>query len=109
MGAGGFGDAAFHDFQDLFGGFGDIFEEIFGGGRSRRRSTSRHRRGNDLRYDLEISLEEAYRGVEKPIQVPKLINCDAAVVRLRPDINRKPVRTQRFGPGASRAGFFSIS
>ncbi|HOJ60101.1 MAG TPA: molecular chaperone DnaJ [bacterium] len=77
VGGGHFGEAAFHDFQDLFGGFGDIFEEIFGGGRSRRRSATRARRGNDLRYDLEITLEEAYRGVEKQIQVPKLVHCDA--------------------------------
>lgn len=111
VGAGGFGDAAFHDFQDLFGGFGDIFEEIFGGGRSRRRSTSRHRRGNDLRYDLEISLEEAYRGVEKPIQVPKLINCDACGGSGCVPGHQPETCPQCNGSGQVRLaqGFFSIS
>jgi molecular chaperone DnaJ len=76
FGGGGFGDAAFHDFQDIFGGFGDIFDEIFGGGSRSRRGQSRVRRGDDLRYDLEIHLEEAYKGIEKQIEVPKQISCD---------------------------------
>ncbi|MEW6235779.1 MAG: molecular chaperone DnaJ [Candidatus Omnitrophota bacterium] len=76
-GFGGPGGAAFRDFQDIFGDFGDIFGEFFGGGRSRPRSRSRARRGDDLRYDLEISLIEAYKGVEKQIEVPRQTSCDA--------------------------------
>lgn len=77
--SGGFHDsAAYHDFQDIFGGFGDIFEEIFGGSRGGRggRSRSRMRRGDDLRYDMEITLVEAFGGVEKQIEVPRQDACD---------------------------------
>jgi molecular chaperone DnaJ len=58
-----------------FGGIGDIFEEFFGfgtGSRSRRRGP---RRGNDLQYDLEISLEEAVFGCEKDVQVQRMEAC----------------------------------
>ena len=78
-GAGGFdfGGAAFRDFEDIFGGFGDIFGELFGAsgmGRSGGRRT-RARRGQDLRYDMEIELGEAFRGVEKAIEVPRQTAC----------------------------------
>ncbi len=60
------------DFSDM--PFGDIFETFFGGGgRSRR---ERSNRGDDLRYDLTISFEEAFTGVEKQIDVPRLAVCD---------------------------------
>lgn len=52
------------------GGFADIFSEVFSdfmGGASNRRQASSARDGEDLRYDVEISLEEAYAGVEKNI------------------------------------------
>jgi molecular chaperone DnaJ len=66
---GGFG--GFHDPMDLFsqvfgGAFGGGFEEFFGGGRRQR---SNKQRGSDLRYDLEISLEEAARGAEKELEI----------------------------------------
>ncbi|MCW5620991.1 MAG: molecular chaperone DnaJ [Burkholderiales bacterium] len=53
-------------------GFGDIFSEIFGGGRAR----SNVYRGADLRYNLEISLEEAARGTETKIRIPTLETCE---------------------------------
>ncbi|MBI4010954.1 MAG: molecular chaperone DnaJ [Candidatus Rokubacteria bacterium] len=61
------------------GGFGDLFEDIFegfftGGARGGR---SRIRRGDDLRYDLEIALEEAAKGVETRLQIPRLETCEA--------------------------------
>jgi molecular chaperone DnaJ len=66
----GFGGFEFtSNFEDLFG---DIFGDFFGGG---RRSRNRPRRGEDLRYDLEISFEEAVFGAEKTIQVPRLASC----------------------------------
>jgi len=90
--AGGFGGAAaggpgggFHDpfdiFREVFGAgggggggiFGDIFEEAFsgrGGGRSRGR-------GADLRYDMEISLEETVQGIEKNISIRKPAPCES--------------------------------
>ena len=73
-GGGGSGD--FHDpfdiFRDVFGGAGgSIFENMFGGGGD----PSGPQRGDDLRYDLEISLEEAALGCEKEISVTKLDKC----------------------------------
>ena len=59
------------------GGFADIFEDIFGdmmGGRSRRSSGGRER-GADLRYNMEITLEEAYAGKTAQIRVPASISC----------------------------------
>ncbi|HZU90359.1 MAG TPA: molecular chaperone DnaJ [Stellaceae bacterium] len=65
--AGGFG-----------GGFADIFDEMFGefmgGG---RRGQTGPTRGNDLRYNLEITLEESFRGKQTTIRVPTLVLCDS--------------------------------
>src|SRR5207244_13010787 len=56
--------------------FEDIFENFFAGGaRSSRRS--RAARGEDLQYELKITLEEAAAGVETKIQIPRLEPCDA--------------------------------
>ena len=76
---GGFGGPGnFHDpfdiFREVFGaGGGGIFESIFGGGHD----PSAPQRGDDLRYDLEITLEEAALGCEKEISVKKLDRCEA--------------------------------
>jgi len=78
-GPGGMG-GGFHDpfdiFREVFGqggmGGGSIFEEMFGGGRGGEGS----RDGSDLRYDLEISLEEAAKGIEKEISFRKLVSCE---------------------------------
>ena len=64
-GAGRRGGAPFGDVGDIFG---DIFSDIFGGGR-------RAARGSDLRYVLELDLEEAVAGIDRKIQVPTLVNC----------------------------------
>jgi len=69
---GGGTDFSGFDFSDFGTSFDDIFDTFFGGGR--RRSTQR--RGSDLRFDLEISLEEAAFGVEKTILVPRLESCE---------------------------------
>ncbi|AYA64055.1 molecular chaperone DnaJ [Alteromonas sp. RKMC-009] len=69
-GGAGFGGGA--DFGDIFG---DVFGDIFGGGRGGRQS--RARQGADLRYNLELSLEEAVRGKEVEIRVPTLVECDS--------------------------------
>ncbi|MFM7181505.1 MAG: molecular chaperone DnaJ [Verrucomicrobiales bacterium] len=77
-GAGGF-PGGFHDAADIFNQvFGSAFgfEDIFGGGgRRQRRDPSGRSRGSDLRYDLEITLEEAARGTEKEIEIEKLGPC----------------------------------
>src|ERR1017187_4433731 len=71
-GAGGFHDP-FDIFREVFGqGGGGIFEEMFGGGGGREQGKD----GADLRYDLEITLEEAARGVEKEISFRKLVACE---------------------------------
>ena len=66
--AGAGAGAGFGNFSDAFG---DIFGDIFGGGRTR----SNVYRGADLRYNLEISLEEAARGTETRIRIPALEEC----------------------------------
>ena len=76
-GAGGFHDP-FDIFREVFGGAGGggggggIFEEFFGGGGGHDGG----RDGSDLRYDLEISLEDAARGVEKEISFRKAVTCE---------------------------------
>jgi molecular chaperone DnaJ len=71
-GPGGFGGGGF---QGGFGdAFGDIFSEIFGGGRGGRGGNGVYR-GADLKYTLEITLEEAARGAEKKIRIPTLEDC----------------------------------
>ena len=66
----GGGEQGFGGFSDTFG---DIFGEIFGGGRGGGRSNVF--RGADLRYNLEISLEQAARGTETKIRIPTLEEC----------------------------------
>jgi molecular chaperone DnaJ len=74
-GMGGFHDP-FDIFREVFGqqggGGGGIFEEMFGGGGGRDAG----RDGADLRYDLEITLEDAARGVEKEIAFRKNVTCE---------------------------------
>jgi len=54
--------------------FSDIFEDLFGGGRGRRSNSPG--RGADLRYNLTITLEEAFNGKEEKITIPTAITCD---------------------------------
>jgi molecular chaperone DnaJ len=70
--AGGFHDPA-DIFREVFGGGGSIFDELFGGG---RHDPTQPQRGSDLRYDMEISFEEAANGCEREIAVSKLEKCD---------------------------------
>ncbi|CUX95644.1 Chaperone protein DnaJ [Candidatus Mikella endobia] len=62
------GDSSGTDFSEIFG---DVFGDIFGS--SRRQQANR---GADLRYDIELSLEEAVRGVTREIRIPTLEECD---------------------------------
>ncbi len=68
MGGGRHGGFGAEGFSDIFG---DVFGDIFGGGRQR----SNVQRGSDLRYNLELSLEEAVSGTEAKIRVPVLVVC----------------------------------
>lgn len=79
---GGGGGGGFHDASDIFsqvfgGAFGGGFEDFFGGGGGggRSRGGPRPQKGSDLRYDLEITLEDAAKGVEKELEIERLANC----------------------------------
>jgi molecular chaperone DnaJ len=67
----GFDPSQFTGFEDLFGGLGDIFG--FGGGGRR----AGPQRGADLRYDLEIKFEQAAKGLETHIQIPRNETCES--------------------------------
>jgi molecular chaperone DnaJ len=71
-GRGGMGPEGFGGFADAFG---DIFGEIFGQGRGGARGGSGVFRGADLRYNLELSLEEAAFGTDAKIRIPTLEQC----------------------------------
>ncbi|MGA0602949.1 molecular chaperone DnaJ [Caulobacter sp. KR2-114] len=74
-GGGGPNGAGFGDVHDIFNEvFGDVFGDMFGGGRQRQSGPAR---GQDLRYDLEISLEQAYAGAEVEIKVPAAMTCES--------------------------------
>jgi len=75
----------FTDINDIFSHFGDIFgssfggsifEEVFGGGRSRSRQSQRGRQGSDLKIQLHLTLEEIASGVEKTIKVKRHVPCE---------------------------------
>jgi molecular chaperone DnaJ len=69
-GAGGMGGGFSGGFSDIFG---DVFGDIFGGGGGGRRGGPA--RGSDLRYTLELSLEDAVKGTSVKIKVPTLVSC----------------------------------
>jgi len=75
---GGFGNAGGGG-GDFSSAFSDVFEDLFGdfmGGASRRGSGSSSTRGSDLRYNMTISLEEAYKGKATTITVPSSVKCE---------------------------------
>lgn len=79
---GGMGGGSGFGGFDFSGGFGDIFEEMFGeilGGGGRRRSgpDQAGQRGSDLRYDMTVTLDEAFKGIDKTIKVSTLATCEA--------------------------------
>jgi molecular chaperone DnaJ len=98
------GGAGFGGFADAFG---DIFSEIFGGGRTR----SNVYRGADLRYNLEINLEEAARGTETKIRVPTLQACDVCRgLGAKPGTEPTTCQTcAGHGQVRIQQGFFSIA
>lgn len=106
---GGPGGAQFHDVSDIFNDvFGDVFGDMFGGGRQRQRSGPA--RGQDLRYDLEISLEQAYAGSDVEITVPAAMTCEACEGSGAKPGTSPTTCTTCGGAGRVRAsqGFFSI-
>ena len=114
-----FGHAAFENgggggFQGGFGGGGmsDIFEDLFGDvfGGGQRRNPGGRERGADMRYNMEITLEEAFNGKAATIKVPTAVTCDACTgTGAKPGSKPKTCGTCG-GAGRVRAsqGFFAI-
>ncbi|MFC5991707.1 molecular chaperone DnaJ [Limoniibacter endophyticus] len=108
-GRGGFGGGA--GFGG--GGFSDIFEDIFGdimGGGRQRRSPNGRERGADMRYNMEITLEEAYTGKTAQIRVPTSIACDECSGSGAKPGTAPVTCSMCHGAGRVRAsqGFFSV-
>ncbi len=103
-GAPDFASAGFAGFEDILG---DIFGDIFGA--SRRRSSVR--RGSDLRYDLEITLEEVLSGTSKTVRIPRLEACETCSGTGAASGSTPVTCTTCGGFGQVRyqQGFFSVS
>jgi len=99
-----FSGAGFAGFEDILG---DIFGDIFGS--ARKRSTVR--RGADLRYDLEITLEEVLAGTSRSIQIPRLETCETCTGAGTAE-GSHPIPCPTcggFGQVRYQQGFFSVS
>ena len=105
-GAGGF-NAGFTNIEDIFDMFG--FGDIFSGQRSGTTRTSAQR-GADLRYDLEITLEEAALGKEQQLRIPRLEKCDECDGKGAEKGTQPEICTTCSGSGQTRyqQGFFSV-
>ena len=105
MGGGGFGGAGnFQDiFGDIFGNFGDIFGQARGGG-------GRSRRGSDLRYVLDLTLEEAVKGCKKEISFSAPAPCDTCDGKGAKDASDIVMCSTCHGQGQIRMqqGFFAV-
>ena len=97
-------------FGDFAGGFSDIFEEFFGGSfnqTSRQRGPSR---GSDLRYNMSVSLQEAFQGKKTQIKIPSYVGCDLCSSTGSADKSGPSICVSCNGQGKVRStsGFFSI-
>jgi len=97
-------------FGDFSGGFSDIFEEFFGGGfggSSRQRGPQR---GNDLRYNMSVTLQEAFSGKKSQIRIPSYEGCDLCSATGSADKSGPSTCSTCGGHGKVRStqGFFSI-
>ncbi|MBI40703.1 MAG: molecular chaperone DnaJ [Leptospiraceae bacterium] len=114
-GPGGFGYKAYTDFSDIFGDIGDIFSEFFGGGAGFQgagyRGRGGLRRGNDLRYNVEITLEEASTGKEIKVEIPRLESCEKCGGSGAREGTRPSMCSLCQGSGQVRRtqGFFSVT
>ncbi len=104
------GQGGAQGFGDFAGGFSDIFEEFFGGGfgqSSRQRGPAR---GSDLRYNMTVSLQEAYNGKKTEIRIPGYTSCNACNSTGSTDKSGPSTCSTCDGHGKVRStsGFFSI-
>jgi molecular chaperone DnaJ len=116
---GGFGGGGFHDpfdiFREVFGGMagegtGSIFDQLFGTSASPRDRSGRQR-GSDLRYDLQITLEEAAFGTEREIEILKhdtCTRCNATGAEAGSKATTCPTCHGR-GQVVTSRGFFQVS
>lgn len=107
-GRGGYGGGQSGDFSDIFEQvFGDAFGDVFGGG---QRSPSGPARGSDLRYPLEIELEEAFLGKDVQIKIPTSKTCDECDgIGAEPGTEIETCSTcQGHGRVRMRQGFFTM-
>ena len=109
LGSGGF--QGFQGFEDAFRGFGDIFGDLFDDffGTSSR-GGNRARRGADLQASVEITLEEAYKGKEVSLEIPRLEACSSCEGTGAAKGSKKSVCSECRGVGEIRMtqGFFSL-
>jgi len=74
---GGGGQGFSEGFSSGFGSFSDIFEDFFGDISGRQGNNDQRKKGEDLKYEMQISLREAYIGVKKEINFDTLITCES--------------------------------
>ena len=97
-------------FGDFGGGFSDIFEEFFGGGFGGGQRQRGPQRGSDLRYNMSVSLQEAFAGKKSQIRIPSYDGCDLCSATGSADKSGPSTCSTCGGQGKVRStqGFFSI-
>ncbi len=102
------GGRGFHGFEAS--GFSDIFEDLFGMGGGRKQDPTAARRGADLRYNLTITLEEAFHGKKEQITIPTAVPCDTCEGSGAKDGSKPTACTTCNGIGKVRSqqGFFMV-
>jgi molecular chaperone DnaJ len=109
MGGGGGGQRG-GGHGDFSSAFSDVFDDLFGnfGGGGRQRSSAQ--RGNDLRYNLRINLEDAFSGLQKTVNVPAAVSCGSCNGTGAEDGSQPVTCPTCAGMGKVRAqqGFFTV-
>ena len=104
-GQGGFGGGGFQDMSDIFG---DMFSDFMGGGQRQRAADVG--KGSDLRYNVNISLEEAYTGLDKEIKYKTAVKCEPCGARgsKKPDGVTRCATCGGAGKVRAQQGFFVV-
>lgn len=105
------GYQGFHNMEDVFSSFGDIFESFFGFGGGQRQHRSGPRQGADIEYAVEISLEEAFSGIQKEIEIDISLDCETCEGKGY-EPGHEPVTCttcQGYGQVQQNRGFISIA
>ncbi len=109
--AGGFDPSQFQGFEDIFGDFGGIFENLFGGGGGSRRRSGGSNQGSSLRYDLQISFQDAVFGTKAEVQYSRSEACASCKGTGAAGGSARKMCPTCQGAGQVRhsSGFFSIA